>query len=182
MSGRLPATYGIGNGRRWTEPKYRKKAQHCQLLLLPKWALDQCHLSEWKQEFEGCLRYIGSKSNSTNAEEWGTGAPRWCHPPQEPCNLQENSFQTPLEPSKETEAQLQPESAWVTYDQMCCSQDQDSKSWENGPRDGRESRSVRVTLDEEKIPSFLKPIERYCRAKSLNVFLSLDSVLGVGGL
>lgn len=74
MAGGLPATSGIGNGRRWSELKYGMKAPGLLIIIAAKWALDDSRAGN--ENVVGGLKTRRSQSNSTNAEEWGTGTPR----------------------------------------------------------------------------------------------------------
>lgn len=67
MAGALPATSGIGNGRRWSELKYGMKAPRLLIINAAKWALDVSPAGN--KNTVGGLNTRRRKTNSTNAEE-----------------------------------------------------------------------------------------------------------------
>lgn len=70
MAGELPATSGIGNGRRWSKLKNGTKAQGLSIIIAPKMSSWTRGIAQTRnRDFVGGLRDRVSKTNSANDKE-----------------------------------------------------------------------------------------------------------------
>lgn len=116
MAGGLPATSGIGNGRRWSELKRGKKTQGLSISVAPK--MNSGPEASLRLETETLQKVRGVEEAGQillmlkNEALVLLGK---CHLPQGTHGLQKDSFRASLRTGEETEIQLKPELALVTY-------------------------------------------------------------------